>query len=287
MSFRGSLYRGNSRCGRSPRGVITSREITLRPPSARASCCCVGCGRHAHVIPRWTRTLGSRSTTTCSSHPAKNATEASASKPKSPARPFTNLIVLIASLSTPYKHGRAQKVLRAISCSVGFSLRSYDLNLNPKPNPCRTTTFNPRSPLLRALRASPFPILRRKLYRPKPRRRLHKLKPHRGKSTRRIFHSHHACRCLRPRSWMHQLNRLSRHHFHLQFHQPAVRIHDHGLCFFAQLLVLQRLRQHHNGNLQHNAFTAPAVRAFGRGHFPLISRRIPGEVGPVLGRGDD
>jgi hypothetical protein len=50
--------------------------------------------------------------------------------------------------------------------------------------------------------------------------------------------------------------------------------------------VLQRLRQHHNGNPQHHAFTAPAVRAFRRGHFPLISRRVPGEAGLVLGRGD-
>src|SRR5882724_3620839 len=286
MSFCGSLYRGNSRCCRSPRGVITSREITLRPPSARASCCCVGCGRHAHVIPRCTLTLGSRSTTTCSSHPAKNATEASASTPKSPARPFTNLIVLIASLSNPYKHGRAQKVLRAISCSVGFSLRSYDLTPNSQHNPSRITTFNSRSPLLRALRASLFPILRRKLYRPKPRRWFHKLKPHRGKSSRRIVHSHHARRCLCPRSWMHQFNRLPWHHFHLQFHQTTVRIHDHRLRLFPHRFVLQRFCQHYNGNLQHHAFTAPAVCAFGRGHFPLISRRIAGEVGRVLGRGD-
>src|SRR5256885_10648366 len=77
------------------------------------------------------------------------------------------------SLSTPYKHGRAQKVGCKIEIlgmfwgsvrtllpsnppaetppatgSVGFSLRSYDLTPNSQHNPCRTTTFNPRNPLL-------------------------------------------------------------------------------------------------------------------------------------------
>ena len=81
------------------------------------------------------------------------------------------------------------------------------------------------------------------------------------------FNADYVAALLHVGSFVDQEDGLADFDLHLQFQQPAVRIDDDRLRFFADIFAVQRPGLHDHRHLQHYTLAAPAVCWIGLRHF--------------------